>query len=259
MRIFHFYQSLIGKKVIVAITGAIMVGFLLLHVYGNFHVYFGAQKINEYSEWLRTFGTHLFGKGGLLWIIRIIVGGALILHVITVAQLIAHNKAARPVKYRVISRRRRIIVGSTMAISGLCLLAFLVFHILQFTTGTIRPTPFHEVDGVGIVYINLYEAFQVTWIAWLYIGAVALLGVHLYHGAWSFFQTIGWNNPDRNTTWRRLATAIAVGLFLGFASVPFLFWVGVMPEPHVGQIVESAELGSTAVGGMPLEGGEPWN
>ncbi len=258
MKILHFYQSTIGKKVIVAVTGAIMVGFLVLHVYGNMHVYFGAQKINDYSVWLRTFGSHLFGEGGLLWIIRVVVGGALILHIITVVQLIARNRAARPVQYRVTSRRRRIIVGSTMAVSGLCLLAFLVFHILQFTTGTIHPTSFHEKNGIGIVYINLYEAFQVTWIAWVYIGAVALLGFHLYHGAWSFFQTMGWNNPDRNTALRRLSTVLAVGLFIGFASVPFLFWAGVMPEPTGDQLVESMQP-ETEGEGLAAEGGRLWN
>jgi succinate dehydrogenase / fumarate reductase cytochrome b subunit len=231
MRVLNFYSTNIGKKIVVALTGAIMLGFLLLHVYGNFHVYFGAAKINEYSLWLREMGSHLFGYGGMLWIIRVVVGGALILHVITVAQLIARNRAARPVKYRKTSRRKRIIIGSTMAFSGLFILFFLIFHILQFTTGTLQPTPFHESNGIGIVYINLSEAFDVWWIVLLYVSAVAMVGFHVYHGAWSFFQTLGWNNPDRNEMFRWTAALLGLGLFFGFASVPILFWSGALPAP----------------------------
>ena len=231
MRILNFYSTNIGKKIVVAVTGAIMLGFLLLHVYGNFHVYFGEAKIDEYSLWLREMGKHLFGVGGMLWIIRVIVGGALVLHVITVAQLIARNRAARPVGYRKTSRRKRIIVGTTMAISGLFILFFLIFHILQFTTGTLQPTPFHESNGIGLVYINLYEAFHVWWIVLFYVTAVAMVGFHVYHGAWSFFQTLGWNNPDRNQTFRVVAAALGIGLFAGFASVPILFWSDALPAP----------------------------
>jgi len=231
MQIRRFTCSALGKKVIVAVTGAVMIGFLLLHAYGNLHAYFGAAEINDYSYWLRTFAEHLFGFGGFLWIVRVIVGGSLIVHVITVIALVRQNKAARPVPYRKTNHRRRIIVGLTMLVSGLAILTFLVLHILQFTTGTVQPTPFHEHDGMGIVYINLYEAFQVWWIAWGYILAVGIVAWHIYHGAWSIFQTLGWNNADRNQLFRYTAVALSVGLFLAFASVPLMFFTGVMPAP----------------------------
>ena len=231
MQIMRFTRSSLGKKVIVAVTGAIMISFLLLHAYGNMHAYFGAGEINDYSTWLRTFAEHLFGYGGFLWIVRVVVGGSLIVHVITVVSLIRQNRAARPVRYRKTSRRRRIIIGLTMLFSGLIILTFLVLHILQFTTGTIQPTPFHESNGLGIVYINLYQAFQVWWIAWIYIFVVAIVAIHIYHGAWSVFQTFGWNNADRNNFFRATAAVIAIGLFLSFASVPVTFWTGIMPTP----------------------------
>ena len=231
MQLMRLWRSSIGKKMIVAVTGAIMIGFLLLHAYGNLHAYFGAAEINDYSYWLRDFARHLFGYGGFLWIVRVVVGGALVLHVITIAALIRQNRAARPVRYKRTSHRRRIIVGLTMLFSGLLILTFLVLHILQFTTGTIQPTPFHTENGMGVVYINLYEAFQVWWIAWTYILVVAVVGVHIYHGAWSIFQTLGWNNADRNSLFRWTALVLAAGLFLAFASVPMLFWSGVMPAP----------------------------
>lgn len=231
MRLLRFYQSAIGKKAVVAFTGAIMVGFLLLHAYGNLHVYFGAAEINDYSYWLRTFGEHLFGNGGFLWIVRVVVGGALVLHVLTIVLLIRQNRAARPIRYRKRSRRQRTIIGLTMLFSGLIILAFVILHILQFTTGTIQPTPFVEKDGMGVVYTNLYWAFQVWWIAACYIFVVAIVGVHVYHGAWSYFQTLGYNNPDRNNFFRATAAALAIGLFVSFASVPALFWADVLPPP----------------------------
>ena len=240
MRLLSFYRSSVGKKVVVAVTGAIMIGFLLLHAYGNLHAYFGADEINEYSYWLRSFASHLFGYGGFLWIVRVIVGGALILHVITIVLLIRQNRLARPVGYRKKSRRHRTIVGLTMLFSGLLILTFVVLHILQFTSGTLQPTPFHEKDGMGIVYINLYEAFQVWWIALCYVTAVGLVCIHIYHGAWSFFQTLGYNNADRNNFFRGTACVLAIGLFVSFSSVPVLFWTGAMPVP-----VESSAAPST--------------
>ncbi|MCH2149179.1 MAG: succinate dehydrogenase cytochrome b subunit [Phycisphaerales bacterium] len=257
MRLLNFYSTNVGKKVVVAVTGAIMISFLLAHVYGNMHVYFGADEINEYSDWLRTFAEHIFGYGGFLWIVRVIVGGALILHVVTIIQLIARNRAARPVGYRKTSRRKRIIVGSTMALSGLIILFFIVFHILQFTTGTIQPTPFHvdESNGLGIVYINLYQAFQVWWIAGLYVFVMLLIGFHVYHGAWSMFQSLGMNNQDRNPMFRLIAALLAIGLFLGFSSVPILFWTNVLPPPAG---LESTET-DTSHAKLPAEEITPWN
>ena len=233
MRLLNFYSTNVGKKVVVAVTGAIMISFLLAHVYGNLHVYFGAEEINDYSVWLRTFAQEIFGYSGFLWIVRVIVGGALVLHVITIIQLIARNRAARPVGYRKSSRRKRVILGSTMALSGILILSFIVFHILQFTTGTIHPTPFHidESNGLGIVYINLYQAFQVWWIVCIYVGAMMLIGFHVYHGAWSMFQSLGMNNQDRNPMFRLIAAVLAIALFVGFASVPIMFWTNVLPPP----------------------------
>ena len=257
MRLLNFYSTNVGKKVVVAVTGAIMISFLLAHVYGNMHVYFGAEEINDYSVWLRTFASEIFGYAGFLWIVRVIVGGALILHVITIIQLIQRNRAARPVGYKKPSRSKRIIIGSTMALSGLVILFFIVFHILQFTTGTIQPTPFHvdEANGLGIVYINLYQAFQVWWIAGIYVTVMLLIGFHVYHGAWSMFQSLGMNNQDRNPMFRIIAAALAIGLFLGFASVPIMFWTNVLPPP--------AQLETDSAGTNHASAGEeenaPWN
>ncbi|MAB83689.1 MAG: succinate dehydrogenase [Phycisphaerae bacterium] len=251
MRLLRFYQSSVGKKVVVAVTGAIMIGFLLAHVWGNLHVYFGAEEINDYSVWLRTFLSEIFGYGGLLWVIRAIIGGALVLHVITIFLLIRQNRAARPVGYKKTSHRRRIVVGSTMALSGILILCFIVFHILQFTTGTIHPTTFHvdPSNGLGVVYINLYEAFQVWWIAGIYVGAMALIGIHIYHGAWSMFQSIGMNNQDRNGTFRAVAVVLSIGLFLGFASVPVLFWTDVLPPPAEHDIAVQMPIDESATAG----------
>jgi succinate dehydrogenase / fumarate reductase cytochrome b subunit len=117
-----------------------------------------------------------------------------------------------------------------MLLTGLVILAFLVFHILQFTTRTIQVTPVYE----GTVYLNVYTAFQKWYFVLLYVGAVSLLGLHLRHALWSVTQTAGWDKPNRNPTFRRTATTIAVGVAVGFAAVPLAVWTGVLPDPNPG-------------------------
>jgi succinate dehydrogenase / fumarate reductase, cytochrome b subunit len=111
--------------------------------------------------------------------------------------------------------------------TGLLILVFVVFHILQFTTRTVHPTRLVN----GAVYSNAYDAFQKWWIVLIYVGAVVLLGYHLNHALWSGAQTAGIDNPDRNWFWRRLATVVTLSVVVGFALVPVLFWVGALPKP----------------------------
>ncbi len=229
MQLMRFWRSSVGKKIVVAVTGLFMIGFLVMHAWVNLHVYEGDTKINEYALWLRTFAEQLFGFGGFLWVMRVGLLAALVLHVLAIVALVRQNRAARPARYRRTNYRRRIIVSLTMALSGSAILVFVVLHILQFTTGTWQPTEFHVgEDGMPLVYTNLHDAFQVTWIAWLYIAAVGLVSVHIYHGAWSVMQTLGLNNQDRNIAARVAATVLALGIFLTFASVPVLFWTGAL-------------------------------
>ena len=152
----------------------------------------------------------------------------LVLHVGMVMRLETQNRAARPIRYH----HRLVLVESTVAartmlVTGMLLLVFIVIHVLQFTTGTIQVTPIEPEQ----VYTNLYNAFTVWFIALFYVIAMGLLGLHLYHGVWSLFQTLGLDNPDRNRGLRLFAALATVVVVLGFCSAPVLFYFGLLPEP----------------------------
>ena len=227
------YSSLIGKKFIAAVTGAILFGFLVGHVAGNLKVFTpdeagGVPAIDNYAHFLRTMGHPLLPNLFGLWATRIVLLVSLILHLIVVIQLAMINKAARPQGYAKTKFQAVTSPARWMLVSGFILLAFVVFHILHLTTGTIRFGEFTE----GLVYANLYNSF--TWwpVAILYLLAMAALGSHLYHGVWSLFQTIGFDNPDRNKLTRGFALAITLALVIGFSSLPLAFMSGAMDEPQ---------------------------
>ena len=235
MRLIRFYRTAIGKKIVVAITGVVLFGFLILHMIGNLKVFFGPTALDQYAMHLRTIGEGIFGWGGVLWITRGVLIVSVLAHIITVILLVRQNRLARPVKYRKHRTQAATIAARLMEASGLLILVFVVLHILQFTTGDIQPAPvlFSEQDGhmMADVYRNLYAAFSIWWVAWLYIFAMACICVHLYHGGWSFLQTLGFDNQDRNFGARIWAWCLSVGLFIGFSSVPLGFWTGYLPAP----------------------------
>jgi succinate dehydrogenase / fumarate reductase cytochrome b subunit len=234
------WASTIGKKVIVAITGAILAAWLILHVLGNLKVFegtgSGTPPVDTYSHWLRTVGSPALPDNGALWIVRAILIVALALHVAGIYALWKRNRAARPAGHRDLPRIQRSLSSRTMMFTGIAVLAFIVFHILQFTTRTIQVTPVYE----GTVYQNLYDAFQKWYFVAIYVVAVVLLGFHLRHALWSSVQTLGWDKPNRNAFFRRSATTLAVFIAAGFASAPLAFWIGILPEPPGAQASVSA-------------------
>jgi len=239
MRIARFYRTSVGKKVVVAVTGLMMFGFLIGHMAGNLKVFMGAAAFDHYAHMLRTLFGDFIGHGTFLWIARLGLLAAVVLHVVTVIQLAQQNRAARPRKYAKPGRRASTFAGRFMMVSGILLLLFVVFHILHFTTGHIAPTPFEH----GKVYANVHGAFGVWWIVAIYVLAVAIVAWHLFHGVWSLFQTLGLNNPDRGVLLKRFSAASAVVLFVGFALVPTSFFFGITePVPadhaHARDIVE---------------------
>ena len=226
MRLLKFYQSSIGKKYVVAISGGGLFLFLIAHMLGNMWVYGGAAEIDSYSHHLRTFMEDFFGFGGFLWVARIGLLVFLIAHVVTIILLTRQNRKAKP-RYQHRHRSARTLASMTMMISGPLILIYVILHILQFTTGTVRPTSYEE----GAVYSNLWHAFQVWWIALVYVVMMGFICLHLYHGVWSMFQSLGINNQDRNHSLRLISTISALVIFLGFSSVPTLIWSGVLPAP----------------------------
>jgi succinate dehydrogenase / fumarate reductase cytochrome b subunit len=225
------WGSTVGKKLIVGVTGVILVAYVILHMLGNLKTLQGAgggePAINTYAEWLRTFGEPVIPRNGVLWAFRIVLVSAFVIHIVGVSQLIARNRAARPPGHRNPPVIKRSWASRTMALSGFILLAFIVFHVLQFTTLTIDPTPLQE----GQVYANLYDAFQEWWLVVIYVVAVIVLGFHLRHALWSVLQTHGFDAPNRNPTFRRGANATAVLITVGFALIPIAIFCGWVPEP----------------------------
>ena len=230
----------VGKKYVAAVSGAILVAYVILHMVGNLNAFAGAgdgeARIDSYAEWLREFGEPLLPHAFVLWVVRVVLLAALVLHVTSVAQLRRASRQARgPYPAR---RIGRTFSAATMVATGGLLLAFIIFHILQFTTLTIDVTPLES----GAVYANLYWAFQKWYFVVLYVLAVSALGFHLRHAVWSMFQSLGLDSPRRNRRLRTGATVVAVVLTVGFAAVPVAFISGALPEPadqHAAALVTS--------------------
>lgn len=224
----QLYRSALGKKYVMAITGVIGIGFVIGHMIGNFKFFLGAEQIDLYGEWLReSLGYPLLPHTWTLWLVRLTLIGALVLHVHAAYALTVENRRARPDAYR--SRRDYVVAdfaGRTMRWTGVIVLLFLVYHLADFTWGTAAlPGEFER----GAVYANLVSSFSVETVAVFYIVANVALGVHLYHGTWSMFQSLGLNN-ERFNRWRHhLAVALSVVIVLGFIVVPVAVMTGVCP------------------------------
>jgi succinate dehydrogenase / fumarate reductase cytochrome b subunit len=211
-----WYQTTIGKKVVVALTGLILFGYLVAHMLGNLQVFAGREVLNAY-------GAFLHGNLTLLWGVRIVLLVSVVAHIAATAQLFARNRAARPERYR---KKREVATdyaSRTMYMSGPIIAAFVIYHVLHLTTGHVGP-PFVQGD----VYANVVNGFRVWYIAGFYILAMTLLAFHLYHGLWSFFQTLGLNHPKYNSARRIFAQAMTLVLYIGFISVPVAVLTGVV-------------------------------
>ena len=218
------WHSSVGKKVIVAITGFVLVLFVIAHMAGNLKAFQGSgdgAAIDHYAEWLRTVGEPVIPYEGVLWTVRVVLLFCFITHIVGVIQLAKRNREARPAGYPA-PRIARSLSSRTMLAGGLFLLAFVIFHILHFTTGTIDPSAFAQ----GAVYHNLLEAFESPLFVVIYVAAATILGFHLFHAVWSSIQTAGWDRPNRNPTFRRLSVSSRSRWASGFAAVPIAFWTG---------------------------------
>jgi succinate dehydrogenase cytochrome b subunit len=213
----QFYRSTIGKKIIMAVTGLIGIGFVIGHMAGNLQAFVGRDKLNAY-------GALLHGPlAELLWIVRIVLIGAVVLHVVMACQLTLRARGARPVAYKQREPQVSTWASRTMRWGGVLLLVFIVLHILHFTTGQVDPARWDrrlDVAGRRDVYGNLVASFHIWWVAALYLLAMLFLGLHLYHGAWSSVRTLGYATPSPRPLHRQLALMIAAIVWLGFSLVP---------------------------------------
>jgi succinate dehydrogenase / fumarate reductase, cytochrome b subunit len=214
----RFYRTTIGKKVVMGVTGLIGIGYVILHMAGNLLAFRGPEAINAYAHFLQS-------TGELLWILRIVLISAVILHVIAAYQLTMQNRAARPVDY--VNRKPQVSTWAarTLRWGGALLLVFIVLHIMHFTTGTWQPSgSFSETD----VYSNLVTSFRIWWVTLFYVAAMIALGLHLYHGAWSSVRSVGVSQPSRDPLHRTIALGIALILWLGFTAVPVAVFAGLI-------------------------------
>lgn len=210
-------NSSIGLKVLMALTGLLLVGFAVGHLAGNLLVFVGPEALNAYAKGLHDLGP-------LLWVARIVLLVAVFIHIYAGIKLSAMNKLARPQPYQKKSYTKASLASRSMILSGLVVCAFVIYHLAHFTFLWTHPE--YAQLGEYAVYERVVAGFQVPVIALFYLVSVALLGLHLSHGVSSLFQTIGWNHPKYNGLLRGAGPVLGGLLAVGFGSIPLAVMLG---------------------------------
>jgi succinate dehydrogenase / fumarate reductase cytochrome b subunit len=222
IRLVELYESTLGKKVVMAATGIILFLFIVAHMCGNLQIYFRPEGLNHEGLLLRQYWP-------LLWVVRAVLLFCVAVHTLAAAQLWWRNRSARPVGYRVFRPPAVDYAAKTMVWSGPIIAAFVVYHLLHFTVGSVHPE-FREIVVGGVqatdVFHNVVIGFQQPAAAIFYMLANLLLGVHLYHGLWSLFQTLGWDHPLYAAARKPLAIALAALIAAGNVSIPLSVLMG---------------------------------
>jgi succinate dehydrogenase / fumarate reductase cytochrome b subunit len=213
-----FWASTVGKKIVMAVTGILLFAFVIGHLLGNLQVFEGPAKLNAYGAFLHSIGE-------FLWPVRIILLIAVTLHIVATVQLALRKKRARPIEYSVKKAIASSYASRTMYWSGPIVLAFIIFHLLHLTAGYIHPGAAYIE---GDVYHNVVSGFQVWWVSLSYIVAISLLGLHLRHGLWSMFQTLGIHQPQYTLRFKKAAMVIALLITLGYISIPISVLLGLV-------------------------------
>jgi succinate dehydrogenase / fumarate reductase, cytochrome b subunit len=222
-RVMTLYRSSVGKKVSMAISGLILFGFIVGHMLGNLKVFQGQEAMDAYALFLREAGYPVVPEYGLVWVARILLLGALLIHVQAAVTLWLGSRRARGQGYRKEESQVFSYASRTMRWGGVIILVFVVYHLLHLTTGTVHPD-----FEYGSAYANLVIGFQSPFVVGFYLLAVGALCVHLYHGLWSAFATLGSQNRRIEKVRRPLAVGIAWALFVGYAVVPLAVQVGIV-------------------------------
>lgn len=210
-----YVRSSIGAKQIMAVTGLGLLLFAIVHMVGHFGMFAGRDAYNTYAHTLQSLGALKWAaRGGLVAI--------LLIHVITAISLVAANNAARPQKYAVYRTRKTTFFARTMTMTGLVILAFIIYHLAHFTLGWVQPASFHTVDAKGRydAYSMFVIGFQNIPILISYLVAVTLLSFHLAHGASSWLQSLGWRHPKYDPFFLKLGPVLGLALAVGYAAPP---------------------------------------
>lgn len=218
------YRSTVGKKAVMAVTGGVLVAYLIAHMVGNLKIFFGAEDFNHYAHWLRTLGEPAVPRRTVLTLIEVVLGVSVVLHMWSAVSLTRRAAAARPVKYR--SKKKSHAQGyaaRTMRYGGVIIAVYVVWHLLDLTFFVVNPkgsdaTPYERV----VADFDPSRWYITVW----YVLAVVLVGLHLHHGVWSAFQTLGLRTPRRERALRGLSASVAGLVTLGFVSVPLSITFG---------------------------------
>lgn len=211
-----FYCATVGKKAVMAVSGVVLLVFVVGHLAGNLQIFLGAEKLNDYAALLRRMPE-------LLWLARTGLLVALVVHVIASVQLVLVNRRARPIRYAVKRDIETNYAARTMVISGPLVLLYVIYHLAMFAFLVTGPGYSHTD-----VYRNVVSAFQAPAISGIYIVAMLLLGLHLYHGAWSMLHTLGISSPRYRRLRRVMAPAFAIAITAGYISIPLAVLAGVL-------------------------------
>ena len=210
-------------KFVMAVTGAVLILYLVAHMIGNLKIFLGEESLNTYAEWLRVVGEPALPAQGLLWLVRIVLLVSVVAHIVAATVLARRARRARPVKY---AHRRPVstsYASRTMRWGGVIIGLFVIYHILDLTTGTVNP------NGVpGEVYDNVVADFSRWYITLAYTLAVVAVGFHVRHGVWSALQTLGRSSGPDQARYKAIALVFAVVLTAGFLAVPFAVQFGLV-------------------------------
>ena len=215
--------SSVQLKIVMALTGAVLLLYLVVHMVGNLKIFFGEQALNTYAHWLRLIGEPALPGEGMLWIVRTVLLVSVVAHIVAATILARRARAARPVRY---AHRRPVTTSyasRTMRWGGVIILLFVIYHVLDLTTGTVNP------NGVpGEVYDNVVADFSRWYITLAYTVAMIAVGFHVRHGAWSALQTLGRSSGPNQERYKAIALVFAVVLTAGFLAVPFAVQFGLV-------------------------------
>ena len=216
-------RSLIGQKAIMAVSGIVLILFVVGHLLGNLKAFQSPAKFNAYAEGLRSFGEPILGRGDALWAVRIVLLVALAAHLWAALRVSRASLAARPTRYRRLAPAHTTFAARSMRVGGVLLLAYVTYHLLDLTFGTVNPG-FVPGDAYG----NLVRTFQRVPVSLGYIGAMVVLGLHLHHGTWSALQTLGLLTAPTERLRRGLVAGFAAAIVAGYVAIPLAVLAGVL-------------------------------
>jgi succinate dehydrogenase / fumarate reductase cytochrome b subunit len=222
-KVFNFYNTAVGKKVVMAVSGVLLLGFVLAHLIGNLQIFLGADKFNAYAHFLKSIP-------GPLWLARIGLIVIFLMHVVTAFKLRIQNQNARTVSYKMMNGIQLSSASKYMLETGIVILLFVVLHLAHFTFGLIQNDHYHFTDTEGRhdVYRMVILGFQNGPYFLIYTISMLALGVHLRHAFWSIFQSIGLYSPALGVCLKKIALLLAILVSLAYISIPLSVKFGLL-------------------------------